>query len=95
MISQDTILFERDLPHRRDNAAESAEKHRCREVHGLVRLVLVALGRLARAQVGEHRLWKLEVHQSRDGKSAIVESEAGLERVLMLMAMTGEVEDVS
>jgi hypothetical protein len=83
------------LPHRADDAAEAAEQHRGSEVHGLVRLLSVSLSRLARAQERQHRLWQIEIHQSRDGKSAVMESEARLERVLMLMAMAGEVKDVS
>jgi hypothetical protein len=82
------------VPHRRNDATESAEQHRGRKVHGLIWLLLVALGRLARTEVCQHCLRQIEVHESRYGKSAIVEGKARLERVFVLMTMASEVENV-
>jgi hypothetical protein len=50
-------------PHRCNDTLEARVHHRSCEMHDLVRLIRVALGRLARRQIREPRLVEVQVHQ--------------------------------
>jgi hypothetical protein len=52
-----------DSPHRRDDALEAGEQHRRCEVHGFVRVLMVALGCLACAKIGEEGILEIQLHQ--------------------------------
>jgi fatty-acid desaturase len=55
-----------DVPHRRDDALEPAEKHRSYKVHRLVRLVLVTLGCLACTEERQKGSVQLQLHEPGD-----------------------------
>jgi hypothetical protein len=73
----------RCLPHRSHDALEPDEQHRRREVDRLVRLVTIALGRLARTQERQVCTIQIELHEVRHGKQTIV---AKVERALQWLA---------
>jgi hypothetical protein len=60
-------------------------KHRRGEVNDLVRLLLVALGRLARRQIREPRLVEVQIHQLGHCQLPVAEVEAALERVVQVL----------
>jgi hypothetical protein len=72
-------LTDRRSPHRSHDALEPDEQHRCREVDRLSRLVMVALGRLARTEEREKRALKVELHEVGHGQHVII---AEMERAL-------------
>jgi hypothetical protein len=54
-------------PHRCDHAAEARREQRSSEVHGLVRLLRVALGGLACAEKGQNGVRRAQPHERLDG----------------------------
>jgi hypothetical protein len=82
------------LPHRADDASEAAEEHRRRQVDGLVWQVLAAFRGLARAQKCEHSIRETNGHQVLNREPAVMQYEGAVQRVLHLLAMTREMEDV-
>jgi hypothetical protein len=84
----------RNVPHGCDYALEADKQHRRREVDGLVWLVLVRARRLACAEVGELRMWQMQLHEALERQAAVVQTEAAGERVVLgLMAMAREMEN--
>jgi hypothetical protein len=79
------LVPDSDSPHRGDDALEARMQHRCRKVHDLVRLLLVALGRLARRQIREPRLVEVQIHQLGHCQLPVTEMEAALERVVHIL----------
>jgi hypothetical protein len=80
-------------PHRSHDALEPDEQHRCCQVDRLVRLLPVALGRLARTQERQVCTLQIELHELRHGKHTIVaEVERAVERLCrVLESMTRDV----
>jgi hypothetical protein len=82
-------------PHRRDYALEAGMQHRSCKVNGLLRLLCVALGRLARRQIGEPRLAKVQIHELRNGELPVTEVETAIECArLILSAMACQMNKV-
>jgi hypothetical protein len=74
---------------------EAGEQHRCSEMHDLIWLFCVSLGRLAGGETRKPRTVELELHELRDIQPVIAEVKTALERVApMLEAVTREMNEV-
>jgi 16S rRNA U516 pseudouridylate synthase RsuA-like enzyme len=73
------------VPHGRNHALEADKEHRRRQVHRFVRLVLVCACRLTRAQIGELCIGQVELHESLERETAVAETEAAGERVVLAL----------
>jgi Zn finger protein HypA/HybF involved in hydrogenase expression len=84
-----------NIPHRRNDALESAEKHCRRQMHRLVGLVLVSLGRLTGTQESQKSAIELQLRELRDRQSTITKAESALRRIgMVLNAVTCEMDNV-
>jgi hypothetical protein len=83
--SLSSLVADRNLPHRGDDALEARVQHRRRKVDNLVRLLFVALGRLARRQVRKPRLVEVQIHQLGHRELPVAKVEAALERVVHIL----------
>jgi hypothetical protein len=79
------VRTDTDSPHRRHDALEASMQHRCCKVHNLIRLLFVALGRLARRQIREPRLVEVHIHQLGHCQLPVAKVEAALERVVQIL----------
>jgi hypothetical protein len=62
-------------PHGSYYTSKSNKQHRCRQMYGLVGLLLVTLRRLASTQKGQERILEIQIHEPRDTEIPVTETE--------------------
>jgi hypothetical protein len=93
IVLPDTTRF--GVPDRRHHALETSKQHRSRQVHGLIGLPRIALGRFTRREICKPGLVEVEAHQLGHSQRPVAEMKSALERVrLMLCAVACEMDEV-
>jgi hypothetical protein len=83
------------VPYRGHHAFETSEQHRSRQVHGLIGLPRIALGRFTRREIRKPGLIEVEAHQLGHSQRPVAEMKSALERVhLMLCSVACEMDEV-
>jgi hypothetical protein len=89
------IILHADSPHGTDDASEAAEKHRRRQVDGLIGCVSIAFGGLASTEDGKHSVGKVELHDILNSEVAILQNEGTPERIRVVDSMASKMENMS